>query len=285
MSVREFKLVNEKGQEYSFMDIKNATMMTNPDGLGISFDGEYERQGYTYTEVSKNISELSINGTLNFLNYDNYRELSQFLFTSEILRFSYTIPYDNGSKTFLKDVSFISLSKTEKEVDGILKCNVSFKHLSLWYEENQKEYSINAESNSMVWDFKWDPRFIDFSKRKLDYVNAGHVPATIDLFINGPVRNPVIELYIDNELIQSIPITTEIQSYQKLHYCSKEHEFVIEKILEDGTKVSLFNLETIQFANNNVLKIPANRASQIKLNADTTIASATLTIFTYYYTI
>ena len=35
--VREFKLVNEKGQEYSLMDIENHALLTDPAGLGYEY--------------------------------------------------------------------------------------------------------------------------------------------------------------------------------------------------------------------------------------------------------
>ena len=33
--VREFKLINEKGQEYSLMDIENYCLLTEPSRIGI----------------------------------------------------------------------------------------------------------------------------------------------------------------------------------------------------------------------------------------------------------
>ena len=42
MSVREFKLVNEKGGQYSLMDIRNYCLLTDPSGLGVDFDLNYD---------------------------------------------------------------------------------------------------------------------------------------------------------------------------------------------------------------------------------------------------
>ena len=46
--VREFKLVNEKGQTYSLMDIKNYALLTEPDGLGYSYSTSYTKVGEVF---------------------------------------------------------------------------------------------------------------------------------------------------------------------------------------------------------------------------------------------
>lgn len=53
--VREFKLINEKGQEYSLMDIRNYCLLTEPSGLGYSYNREYEQLGNTFVETFRKI--------------------------------------------------------------------------------------------------------------------------------------------------------------------------------------------------------------------------------------
>ena len=69
--VREFKLINEKGQEYSMMDIYNYCLLTDPSGLGYSFNREYKLVGNTFIEDFGEMDQPQISGTANFLNYDN----------------------------------------------------------------------------------------------------------------------------------------------------------------------------------------------------------------------
>ena len=108
--VREFKLINEKGQEFSLMDIYNHTLLTEPAGLG-----------YTFISNLRNIQQGQINGTLNFINYENYTSFVNFVESSENLRFGYKIPYSDGTiKEYFKDVQIQSLSKTQLQTNGIL---------------------------------------------------------------------------------------------------------------------------------------------------------------------
>ena len=69
--VREFKLINEKGQEFSLMDIYNYTLLTDPSGLGYTYITEYQQLGDTFISNLRNIQQGQINGTLNFINYEN----------------------------------------------------------------------------------------------------------------------------------------------------------------------------------------------------------------------
>ena len=60
--VREFKLVNEKGQEYSLMDIYNYCLLTDPSGLGYSYSTEYEQLGNTFITNLRKLDQGPISG-------------------------------------------------------------------------------------------------------------------------------------------------------------------------------------------------------------------------------
>lgn len=55
--VREFKLLNESGQSFSLMDIENAVLLTEPNGLGYSYETEYERVGTSFIANVRNIAQ------------------------------------------------------------------------------------------------------------------------------------------------------------------------------------------------------------------------------------
>ena len=93
--VREFKLINEKGQGFSLMDIYNHCLLTDPAGLGYSYTTEYQQLGETFISNLRNIQQGQISGTLNFMNYDNYTSFVNFVEGSESLRFGYKIPYSD----------------------------------------------------------------------------------------------------------------------------------------------------------------------------------------------
>jgi len=280
--VREFKLINEKGQEYSLMDIKEHCLLTEPSGLGYSYESEYEQLGNTFITNIRRIEQGQIEGQVNFLYYDNYKALVDFIEQAEKLKLSYKIPLNNGVKEYFKDIQIQSLSKTEIKSNSVISETIIFDCLSLWYEENTAIYKIEPKENEIRWNFRWDSRFEDYSSRNLNYINYGHVEAPIMVEIDGHVVNPRIELYIDGQLYQTVPFNVEIQEYEKLLYGSKENEFYLYKQNTDGTLTNLFNLDVLNFYNDNVIRIPKNKSCRIALTADNEVLNAKLTILTYY---
>lgn len=281
--VREFKLINEKGQEYSLMDLYNYCFLSEPSGLGYSYSTEYQQLGNTFLTNLRKMEQGQISGTANFSNYDNYRKLIDFIENSEQLKFAYKIPYTTGFKEYFKDVQIQSISKTQKQTDGIIKEAITFDCLSLWYEENTIEYTIEPMEDEMRWDFYWDSYFNDSNSTNIEYANKGQVEAPIQLEIDGTVSNPKIQLFVEGTLYQTVSINTNILEYEKLIYNSRENQFEISKIKADGTKEKLFKLDVIDFVNEDiVLRIPKNKSCEIRLSADNTISSAKLTILPQY---
>ena len=280
--VREFKLINEKGQEYSLMDIYKYCLLTEPSGLGYNYSTEYEQLGDTFIANLRKIEQGQIEGVINFLNYDNYKNFIDYIEKSESLKFSYKIPFKDGQKEYFKDIQIQSLTKTQIQTTGVISENIIFDCLSLWYEENTTIYTIEPLTNEIRWDFKWDSSFTDYDTRNLQYINQGHVEAPILVEMNGHLVNPKIELYVEGQLYQTVPFNIEIQEYEKLLYGTRENDFYINKQNTDGTLTSLFNLDIISFENDNVIRLPKNKSCEIKLTADNEVLNAKLTILPQY---
>lgn len=282
MKVREFELINEKGQNFSLMDLKNNCFLTSPSGLGYSYSSEYEQLGTSFIENLRHIEKGNITGTLNFNSYDNYKKLIDFIEMSESLRIKYRIPFKEGVEEYFKDVNIKSITKTQKNTNKLITETVVFECLSLWYKENTFIHKIEPQNNEIRWDFRWDSRFSDYNTRSLQYINEGHIEAPVIIEMDGYLENPKIELYVEGQLYQTIPFHTTIEQYEKLLYDTRENHFAIEKQNTDGTKTSLFDLDIIEFENDNVLRIPKNRSCEIKLTADNEVLNAQITIFPQY---
>lgn len=280
--VRKFNLLNEKGQSFSLMDIYNYCFLTDPSGLGYGYETSYESLGNIFIlNLRKNLQN-TITGTLNFINYDNYKKFVDFIENSEELKFEYTIPYKDKEKTFLKDILLQEISKSEIKENGIISEDVKFDCLSLWYEENIAIYSMKAQDSELRWDFKWDSKFTDYSSRTLKYVNTGHIEAPVLIEIEGEAIIPKIELLVEGELYQTLEIQTTIAEYEKLLYCTRENNFYINKQNTDGTIENLFKEGYIDINNDNVIRLPKNRSCEIRLSAQNEIRNAKITIYPQY---
>ncbi len=282
MLVREFKLVNEKEQEYSLMDWDDYCFLSEPSGLGYGYTTEYQQLGNIFETNLRKLTQGQITGTVNFKNYDNYKALIDFIEASENLRFVYKIPYKTGAKKYFKDVQISDVSKTQIKQNGILSETITFDCLSLWYEEQNIEYKIENLDNEIRWNFYWDIIFNGSGYTNVQYINNSHEDVPVHIEIDGLVENPKIELFINGEVYQTIEINTTIHQYEKLVYDSRPNHFEITRIKTDGTAESLFTLSTINFENDNVIRIPKNKNTEIRILAEGIIPSANITIYPQY---
>ena len=283
--VRQFNLINEKGQTYSLMDIQEYCLLTSPTGLGFSYSIQYEQLGNTFVQTLRKLEQGKINGQVNFLNYQNYKNYVDFVAKSDEIKLQYTIPYKDTSKTFYRDIDIQSTSKGEIQPNGVIQEQVQINCKYLWYEKIAQQYQISATSNEVRWDFRFDSYWSGYTVRELDYINTGHVDASVEVAIDGECVNPSINLYIEGTLFQTITVNDTIDVYEKLLYSSKEGDFYIRKQLTDGTYDNLFSLEYISFENDNVLRIPPNKDCTITLTADEDIEKAVITIYVYYISV
>lgn len=280
--VRGFRLLNEKGQEFSMMDIHNYCLLTEPSGLGISYSIEYEQLGNTFVENLRRIEQGKIDATVNFLKYDNYKKFIDYIESSEKLRLAYKLPFETGQKEYLKDIEIQHISKSEIQANGVISESITIDCLSLWYEEKKVIYTIEPQEDEMRWDFKWDSRFPGYDIRSFSYVNNGHTEAPVLIQISGRVLNPQIELYVEGDLYQTVSLNVDISVYEKLLYGTKENDFYINRQKADGTLESIFNLDVIDFNNDNVIRLPKNKSCEIRLLSESDIIDAQITILTYY---
>ena len=282
--VRGFRLLNEKGQEFSMMDIHNYCLLTDPNGLGLSYYTEYEQLGNTFIEILRKIEQKPITAAVNFTKYDNFKKFIDFIEDSDELKLAYKVPYENGEKEYFKDIEIQEISKTQIQPNGIISENITVNWLSLWYEEKTQIYNIQPNSaEDLRWDFRWDKRFSNNDTRDLQFINNGHIEAPVEIELDGRILNPKIELYIEGELYQSVSIRTEIREYEKLLYGTKENDFYINRQKTDGTLESLFDLDIIDFENDNIIRIPKKKSCELKLIADGgNITQGKITIYIYY---
>ena len=251
--VREFYLLDENDNEFSLMDIYNYTLLTEPSGLGYGYDAQYEIVNNTFITNLRKIQLGQIIGTVNFLNYENYTKFIDFIEAAQSLRFKYRVPYEERYKEYFKDVNLQSITKSQKQQNGIISESVSFDCLSLWYQPTPITVSIDPSDSN-----------INLIK------NTGHVPAPVEITLVAlqEVVNPKIDLYIDDELYQSVPIKLTMKVNEKLLYGTKDNDFHVNLEHTDGTLENLFSLANLTFNNDNVIRLPTNKTSKLKISSE-----------------
>lgn len=254
--VRRFSLLNENDDEFSLMDIENAFLLTDPAGLGYGYDAEYQNVANTFVAGLRNIQQGQITGIANFKHYKNYRKFVDFIESANNLKFEYEIPEPDETgnlyyKKYYKDVELQNITKTQKQTNGIFSESVTFNCLSLWYD--------NVPISAVI-----DP---DDTSKYNTIINTGHVPAPveIELYAISAVQNVTINVYINDELFQSVPILVNLEKDEKLLYGTRENNFYIKIEHTDGTQEDLFDLDNISFENDNVIRLPINQECRFEI--------------------
>lgn len=254
--VREFNLINEKGQKFSLMDIKDYCLLTEITGLGFRYNTEYSRIENTYTSNIRELEQGQPGGIANFSCYDNFEKFVNFILTSEKIKLEYKIPKKDKTAKFYRDIEIQSLEKTEIQNTGVISEPIEFNCISLWYEENKFIYTVEEIEDELRWNFEWDARFTDYENRSVTFENKGHVEAPFLLEMGGYILNPSISIYVNKEKINELKLDITINENEKLIYSTRDNELLLYKQLADGTIQNLFNINTLDLNNINFFKLP-----------------------------
>ncbi len=280
--VREFSLINENDAEYSFMDIYNYCLLTEPEGLGYSYSNTYGQIVNKFINVLKVINQGTFTGQVNFINYDNYFKLVNFIEKSKKLKLKYIVPYKSNPVTYYRNVDMASLSKTDISVNGILTETLELEFTSLWYITESTEYEIGDEDDEIRWDFRWNSRFLSNNSNVIDYINNGHAPARVVIEIEGYVVNPTFIVEQNGITLYELPITTTINLGEKLLFSSLENDFYIKKVnMVTNEETNLFTLDNIDFDKDYILTLPEGE-SMFTIQTDDILNQATINIYSYY---
>lgn len=281
--IRNFYFENEIGQRIDCQKIDGNLFLYNVTGLGFEKETEYVQIGNTFVKNKENIKQNIIEGELEFYNmtYDEYTNFIDFVLSSKSLKLIY-VPKTSQRKEFYRDIDIVKIDKNEEDDYNVLISPITIYCKSLWYKQDVAIYTIKAQDDEIRWDFRWDSRFTDYDSRNLTYINKGHVEAPVLIEMSGHLVNPKIELYVEGELYQTVAFNVEIAEYEKLLYSTKENEFYIRKQNTDGTIEDLYDLDFIDFYNDNVIRLPLNKSCEIRLKADNEVLNAQVTILAYY---
>lgn len=280
MKVRRFLIENEKGQQFRLDNLNEGCFLTSPGNLGYSYSIDFVQLGFEFIENNRKIEQSNPNGIAYFCSYDKIKEFVDFIESSLKLKWLYIIPFENGEKTYYRDVVLKKIEKTEKSGKW-LACPIEFASKSLWYEQNETIFKIETYEDEMRYDYRWNSRYIDYNIRAIQFNNKGHIEAPFQVEIDGFVQNPTISIFVDHEEYASIKIPITIAEYEKLLYSSKTGEIYIQKQKTDGTLENLWKQEYIDIQKQNIFKLPLG-VSEVRLTADDDIANAKLTIFPQY---
>lgn len=214
--MRKFAIYNSVGDSYELNNVKN--FFHNPSGLGFVRTAEYIKIGNIYEIVQDNFEQPAPSGQICFKDektspaYSKYAEFVRFL-----QKLPLTLVY-RSDKNHKIDVAPEVIEKTEISRPLGLNITISFKALSLWYDE------IEEQGTSSV-------KILSDSTKGC----ACHIEIT------GALTSPTWIQTLNGVQIATGQVNTNIGAGETLHIRSDTNPYQIYKE-SNGTKTDLYAL-------------------------------------------
>ena len=257
--MRQFKLINGSGAEFSLMQ-KGRAFMYDPAGLGWGYETSYVDVGETYIPLDTKYVHPAPSGTILFGGYQDYNDFLAFIQVGGI-----KLCYMPLSSWMFLDCSVV-ITKTEiNHETKRLHCDVSFNGLSHWYSSlvTYRADPVGSNYSSKRYDYKYGD---DTPSGAYGYIYAatagraeisnGSLPSYCKITIIGPAVNPAWALYDpSNTQVGSGKINYTVPSGRKLVVNSRPAEMEIAEYTTANARVkSLYNYS--DFSTERLLIIP-----------------------------
>lgn len=268
MKLREYFLINELNQRYELRNVRQNTIMSDPEGLGYEKNMTYVRVGNTYKLDHSELAQGTITAEMSFLDYDTYQQFVDFIETSSDLRLIYR-PLDTE---YLRDVDFQGIIGITKSYN-IMQCSITLNCKSLYYTEDHQEFVAREVEGESRWPLLFPFEFNEYSKITFDYFNFGHTEGAILAEVFGYTQQPQIELLVDGNVIHSVIFDIVIQEGEKLLYSAKDGDNYV--MLEDKNGNQTNVADCLRLECDNFFKVPRGRSS-IRITSATGVMNKTV---------
>lgn len=265
--IRQFSLQNEYAQTYQ-LSLPNKAFLYEPEGLGYELNVSYRLIGNSWVADYKKDKQVPVKGEVVFIPnnpYDTEAEFLRFIRVSKKL----VLVYTTTAGTWLKDVDVTAYGKTEITSGNVLRCPITLMPKSLWYSNNRQAFSINLElaSDALIYPYRFPARFQTTVNGTIMLNNDGSVEAPFTCVWNGPIVNPVLQLFENGVETARCEITGEAIAGETINYSSRDGDLYIYHEAA-GVKTNL--VSGLNINNNNFFKIPIG-TSELRFSADAQI--------------
>jgi len=209
MSVRQFKLINDSGQEFDLM--RTDAFFHAPDGLGFDIGFDVVEIGDSYLAAHERIEQKQVSGEIVFAGYSQYSEFMAFISGSDMLR----LAYKPQSTWYYLDCRIASLGKTEISTSQVLICPITFLAFSTWYASVVAQQAETPTDVGKVYSYIYPYVYIDSELAEVR-LNGILVASPLKIHIFGACTNPSWALSQGGEVIARGAVSVSISADQKL---------------------------------------------------------------------
>lgn len=157
MNTRKFKLVLTRTEgiyvNTKTIDLNNfnsSAFASNPSGLGAKASYGLLKVGSRNINGNRNQELLPITLEIAFKDYDKMNSFLEKVAWGDYKGIlEYSIPLNGTMKTYKRDVTNISITKTEK-VAGFLGATLTMESASFWYEDTIQSVTLEANTQKII---------------------------------------------------------------------------------------------------------------------------------------
>ena len=209
--IREFKLTNEIGDEYSLMRTDKG-MFFQPSGLGYEDITEYQQIGEFFSPLTERFGQQVIQGVMIFSTnpYVEYNEFVKFCQHSPLI-----MSYCTDAGTFNIAVRLSRIEKGDTDGWSYLECPVEFKALARMYKTVVANNTGTA-GGGKVYDYDYDYVYGDFVADTITIESDSVVLSPCRISIYGLCTQPTWRHYVDGVQVATGYYSGTIPSNHKL---------------------------------------------------------------------
>lgn len=280
MNTRKFKLVLTRTEgiyvNTRTIDLNNfnaSAFASNPSGLGAKASYGLLKVGSRNINGNRNQELLPITLEIAFKDYDKMNSFLEKVAWGDYKGvLEYSIPLNGTMKTYKRDVTNISITKTEK-VAGFLGAILTMESASFWYEDEHQSVTLAANTQKIITiDAESDTN-------RAILIDAPSIP---DSFIISLSTTPS-----GNQKVTLRNLTGQGTLYTKFAYSSEDGNAYIRVTNSTGFSYK-DNVESTHIDTTGTtspfIQIPPRESGYLRLTSGTAM-TIDLTIRSYYYAV
>lgn len=280
MNTRKFKLVLTRTEgiyvNTRTIDLNNfnsSAFASSPSGLGARANYGLLKVGSRNINGNRNQDLLPITLEVAFKDYDKMNSFLEKVAWGDYKGvLEYSIPLNGTMKTYKRDVTNISITKTEK-VAGFLGATLTMESASFWYEDTTQSVTLAANIQKIITiDAESDTN-------RAILIDAPSIP---DLFIISLSTTPS-----GNQKVTLRNLTGQGTLYTKFAYSSEDGNAYIRVTNSTGfsykDNVESTHIDTTD-TTSPFIQIPPRESGYLRLTSGTAM-TIDLTIRSYYYAV
>lgn len=245
--VRNFKLINQSGNEYDMT--RPEALLHNPSGLGWGTTPNVIKLGNSYTKTSSVENRPSPSGEMVFRTYEEYKSFLEFCQVGGLV-----LAYKPIDVWYYLDVE-IDIDKSEiKPETQHLICPINFTATGLWHESVVYQKS-QPETGGKKYSYSYPYIYSDVQPGVVKIKN-GNIASFCRIHILGPVENPKYVLYKNSKVVADGKILCNIPIGRKLVIDSNPANLEISEYTSDNIFIQS-RYQDSDFETDRIINLPA----------------------------